>query len=46
MIANILKYRSDNLIILYHYAYSRLLGTVEVIIQNSMRLMKHVEISP
>jgi len=46
MVANILKYRSDNLIILYHYAYSGLLGTVGVIIQNSMGLMKHVEFGP
>ena len=42
MVANILKYRSDNLIILYYYAYSGLLDTVGVIIQNSMGLMKHL----
>ena len=37
MVANILKYRSNNLIILYCYVYSRLLGTTGVVIQNSMR---------
>jgi len=34
MVANVLKYRSDNLIILYYSAYYRLLGTVEVVVQN------------
>ena len=37
MVANILKYGSDNLIILYCYAYSRLLGITKVVIHNSMR---------
>jgi len=32
IIANILKYKSDNLIILYHYAYSGLLGIIVIII--------------
>jgi len=36
MVANVLKYRSDNLIILYCYTYSGLLGTTRVVIWNSM----------
>jgi len=32
IVANILKYKSDNLIILYHYAYSGLLGIIVIII--------------
>jgi len=31
MIANVFKYRSNNLIIFYYYTYSRLLGTMELI---------------
>ena len=45
MVANILKYRSDNPIIFYYYTYSKLLGTIEVVIQNSMRLMRNAEFS-
>ena len=32
MVANILQYKSDNLIIFYHYVYSRLLDTVGIVI--------------
>jgi len=31
MIANVFKYRSDNLIIFYYCIYSRLLGIMELI---------------
>ena len=41
MVAIILKYKSDYLIILYHCAYSKLLDTIGVIIWNSMRLIKN-----
>jgi len=37
----ILKYRINNLIIIYYYVYSRLLGTIEDIVQNFMKLMKN-----
>ncbi len=37
MVANILKYGSNNLIILYYYIYFRLLSTIRVVIQNPMR---------
>jgi len=46
MVANILKYESDNLIILYYCAYSGLLGTVGVVVQNSMGLMRNVGFGP
>ena len=36
IVANILKYRSDNPIILYYWAYSGLLGIVGVVVWNSM----------
>jgi len=36
MMAIFLKYRSINLIIFYYCTYSGLLGTMEVIIQNSI----------
>ena len=36
IVANTLKYRSDNLIILYYCAYSRLLGIVGVNVWSSM----------
>jgi len=42
MVDNILKYGSSNLIILYHYIYSRLSGTMKIIIWNFMRLIKNV----
>ena len=32
MIANVLKYKGDNLIILYYYTYSGLLDTVGIVI--------------
>jgi len=36
IVASILKYKSDNLIILYYCAYFRLLGIVGVVVWNSM----------
>ena len=44
--ANILKYKSDNLIILYHCVYSGLLVTAEVIVQNFIKLMRYAEFGP
>jgi len=38
IVADILKYRSNNLIIFYCYTYSELLSTAEVVIQNSIEL--------
>jgi len=38
IVANILKYRSDNLIIFYCYAYSGLSDFIRVIVWNSMEL--------
>ena len=32
MVDNILKYKSSNIIILYYYTYSGLLGTIEIVI--------------
>jgi len=42
-VANILKYRSGNLIILYCYTYSGLLDIVRVVIWNFMGLKKNTE---
>jgi len=36
----ILKYRTSNLIIIYHCTYSGLIGTVGNVIQNFMKLMR------
>jgi len=44
--ANILKYKSDNLIILYHCAYSGLLVTAGVIVQNFIKLMRYAGFGP
>jgi len=44
--ANILKYEDINIIIFYCYIYSGLSDTVEVVIWNSMRLMRNAEFSP
>ena len=41
MVASVLKYGSDNLIILYCCTYSGLLGTMGVVVQKSMRLMRN-----
>jgi len=41
MVAIVLKYRKYILIIFYYYTYSGLLGTIEVVVQNSMRLMRN-----
>ena len=46
MVANVLKYKSDNLIILYYYVYSRLLSTIETVIWNSIGLMRNVGLGP
>jgi len=46
MVADILKYGSTDLIILYCYTYSRLLGTMKIVVQNSIRLIRAVEFSP
>ena len=40
MVDNVLKYRTDNLIILYHCIYSMLSDTAGDIVQNFIRLMK------
>ena len=45
MVNNVLKYGTRNLIILYYYVYSRLLSTIEDIIQNSMGLIRSVKSS-
>ena len=36
MVANILKYGNADLIILYYYTYSKLLGTMKIVVQNSI----------
>jgi len=41
MVAIVLKYRKYILIIFYYYTYSGLSGTMEVVVQNSMRLMRN-----
>ena len=41
MVANILKYTSINLIIFYYCIYSRLSDIMEVVIWNSIELMKN-----
>ena len=46
MVANILKYGSNNLIMLYHCTYSELLGTMEVVIWSSMELMRNAGFGP
>ena len=40
MVVNILKYESDNLIILYYYVYSRLLSTTKIVVWNSIEFNK------
>jgi len=46
MVANILKYGSDNLIIFYYYTYSELSDTARIIVQNSIKLISYVEFGP
>ena len=46
MMINVLKYGSINLIIFYYYTYSGLLSTMEIIVQNSIRLMRNTEFGP
>jgi len=41
MVDNVLKYGSNNLVILYCCVYSGLLNTMGVVIQNSIRLMRN-----
>ena len=45
MVANILKYGSADLIILYCYTYSKLLGTMKIVVQNFIRLIRAIEFS-
>ena len=42
IVFNILKYKSDNLTIFYSYIYSRLSDTTEIIIQNSIGLVRNI----
>jgi len=42
MVANVLKYESIDLIILYCCVYSGLLDTMGIVVWNSMRLMKNI----
>ena len=44
MVANVLKYRSDNLIILYYCAYYGLSEIMEVIVQNSIGFDKEYRV--
>ena len=44
MVANVLKYRSDNLIILYYCAYYGLSEIIEVIVQNSIGFDKEYRV--
>ena len=46
MVAIILKYKSDYLIILYYCTYPRLLNTIGIVIWNSMRLIKDAGFGP
>jgi len=46
MVDNVLKYRSSNLIILYHYTCSGLSGIIRVVIQNSMELIRNTGSGP
>jgi len=43
MVANVFKYRSDNLIILNCCVYFGLLDTIGVVIQKSMKLMRNTD---
>ena len=44
MVANVLKYRSDNLIILYYCAYYGLSEAVKVVVQNSIGFDKECRV--
>ena len=46
MVASVLKYGSDNLIILYCCTYSGLLDIMGVVVQNSMILIRNTVFSP
>ena len=46
MVANVLKYKCDNLIILYCCTHSRLSDTTEVVVWNSIRLIMNAEFCP
>jgi len=46
MVANILKYRSDNLIIFYYCIYSRLLSTIGAVIWNFIGLTRNARFGP
>ena len=46
MVDYVLKYGTGNLIIIYHYIYSELSGTIEDVIQNFMELIRDIESDP
>ena len=46
MVANVIKYRSVNLIILYCCTYSGLSGTAGVVFWNSIGLMRNAGLDP
>jgi len=46
MVDYVLKYGPGNLIIIYHYMYSGLSGTIEDVIQNFMELIRDIESDP
>jgi len=43
MVAIFLKYKSINLIIFYYCIYSGLLGTIDIVVQNSIGVMRNKE---
>ena len=46
MMAIFLKYKSINLIIFYYCTYSVLLGTIGVVVQNSIEVIRNKEFGP
>jgi len=46
MMAIFLKYKSINLIIFYYCTYSVLLGTIRVVVQNSIEVIRNKEFGP
>jgi len=46
MVDYILEYRTGNLIIIYHYIYSRLSDTAVDVIWNSIELMRNIRSGP
>ena len=45
MVDYVLKYGTGNLIVIYYCACSELLGTVEDVVQNFIKLMRNIESS-